>query len=88
MAWHYLMGGSMTDRDSAYWAADRAAFEAAMEGEELDFTPWGLLGIENAYKADKTRLMYFGWTQGREFESAAGVRGTYKDVTKEGRDAR
>ncbi len=56
--------------DSAYWAANREAFKEAMDGEELDFTPWGLSGIENAFKADKTRFMYFAWAQALEHEAA------------------
>lgn len=67
----------MANHDAAYWAADRAAFEAAMDGEDLDFTPWGLPGIENSYKADTTRLMYHAWAEGREYQrAAAGVPGT------------
>jgi hypothetical protein len=55
-----------------YWTADRAAFEAAMTegGEVLDYTKWGLPGIENAYKNDRTRLMYFAWTEGRAHDRA------------------
>jgi hypothetical protein len=47
------------------YTRDRAAFEAAMEGEELDFTLYTVPGCENSYSSPRTQLAYFAWRQGR-----------------------
>ena len=66
----------MADLTDEYWADDRAAFEAAMAegGEDLNCAKCGLVGIEHAYKNDRTRLLYFAWASGREHERAANTK--------------
>ena len=52
-------------------AQERAEFEAAMEGEELDFTLYTMQGCENSYSSPRTQLAYFAWRQGRSADVRA-----------------